>query len=157
MRRHVITVAVVFLLVPALLADAPPDKARLKQVLDAWSSLDVSRPAVFYAKDAGLAFYDVAPLKYNGWTEYENGTRAFFKTLKSASFKLNDDARVHRSGDLAWATATVDSDLVGNDGSHMKIDARWTTVWQKRGSKWLIVHDHFSAPLPEPATPAKAQ
>jgi len=30
------------------------------------------------------------------------------------------------------------------------MDARWTTVWEKRGNNWLIVHDHFSAPLPEP-------
>jgi hypothetical protein len=35
----------------------------------AWQTLDTAKAAPFYAKDAGLAFYDVAPLKYTGWQE----------------------------------------------------------------------------------------
>jgi ketosteroid isomerase-like protein len=130
---------------------SPPDKARLQQVLDAWASMDLTRPAMFYAKDPGLAFYDIAPRKYNGWSEYEKGVGELFKTLKSASFRLKDDAVVHTAGNMAWATALVDGDMVNKDGSKMKIDARWTTVWEKRGNNWLIVHDHFSMPLPEAA------
>jgi ketosteroid isomerase-like protein len=45
--------------------------------------------------------------------------------------------------------------MVNNDGSRLKIDARWTSVWEKRGDTWLIVHEHFSMPLPEPPPPKK--
>jgi ketosteroid isomerase-like protein len=135
---------------------SPPDKARLAEVLAAWASMDVSRPAAFYAKDSSLVFYDVAPRKFNGWAEYEKATVDMFKTIKSLTFRLNDDAQVHHHGNLAWATATVDGDMANKDGSLLKIDARWTSVWEKRGNNWVIVHDHFSMPLagvtPKPTT-----
>ena len=164
MKRLTIPLALALTLVggPLLHAQAPaasvspPDRARLEQVLAAWSSLDVSRPAAFYAKDAGLAFYDVAPRKYNGWAEYEKGASDLLKTVESLTFRLNDDARVHESGGLAWATATVDGEIVNKDGSRLKLDARWTSVWEKPGGTWVIVHDHFSQPLPEPPPPKPA-
>ena len=130
---------------------SPPDRAVLQQVLDAWGSLDITKPAAFYAADPGLAFYDIAPRKYNGWAEYEKGAADLFKTLKSLTFKVGDDAQVHRAGNMAWATALVDGDMLQNDGSSMKMAGRWTTIWQMRAGRWLIVHDHFSVPLPEPA------
>lgn len=136
-------------------AVAGVDKARLSNVLDAWASMDVAKPAVFYAKDVGLAFYDLAPRKFTGWSEYAKGAAAMFKTAKSLTLKLGNDAQVHQAGNLAWATATVDGTMVGTDGTSLKIDARWTTVWEKRGNEWLIVHDHFSMPLPEPSPPKK--
>jgi hypothetical protein len=33
-------------------------------------------------------------------------------------------------------------------GSRKKIDARWTTIWEKRGTSWIIVHEHLSTPPP---------
>jgi hypothetical protein len=89
-----------------------PDKARLEQVLAAWANLDVSQPAAFYAKDADLVFYDITPRKYNNWAEYEKGVIESNKKYASITFKLKDDARFHHQGNLAWATATVDGDLV---------------------------------------------
>jgi len=129
---------------------SPPDKARLEQVMAAWATMDPSKAAVFYAKDPGLAFYDVAPRSYKGWAEYEKGAREMFKTMRSLSFKMHD-ADVHTAGNVAWATALVDAVVNDKDGKQEKMDARWTTVWEKRGNNWLIVHDHFSVPLPEPA------
>lgn len=137
-------------------AASGPDRARLAQVIAAWTTLDPSKAAAFYAKDPGLAFYDIAPRKYSGWAEYAKGTTEMFKTVKSLTMKLNEDAQVHAAGNTAWATGTVDGEMVNNDGSRMKVDARWTTVWEKRGNDWLIVHEHFSMPLPEPPPPKKA-
>jgi ketosteroid isomerase-like protein len=109
--------------------------------------MDISKPAAFYAKDADLVFYDITPLKYNNWAEYEKGCVESNKKIKSVTFKLRDDARLHYQGNLAWTTATVDGEVVNKDGSRLKLDGRWTTVWEKRGEKWIIVHDHFSVPL----------
>ena len=33
-------------------------------------------------------------------------------------------------------------------GGDMEIDCRHTAIWEKRDGKWLIVHEHVSAPLP---------
>jgi uncharacterized protein (TIGR02246 family) len=127
------------------------DKAVLQRVIDAWASKDPKKAEPFYAKDAGLVFYDLAPRKYDGWTAYEKGTTEMFKTVKSLTMKVTDDAQVHTAGNVAWAAATVDGEMVGTDGSREKINARWSTVWEKRAGGWTIVHDHFSLPVPEPA------
>jgi ketosteroid isomerase-like protein len=135
----------------------PLEKSNLQSVLDAWSSMDMSKPAALYSHDAGVLYFDVAPRKYSGWDEYAKGTAEMFKSMKSISFKLNDDAQVHSVGNLAWSAATVDGVAVMGDGSKMDLPARWTSVWERRNNQWIIVHDHFSAPLPEPAAaPAPA-
>ena len=138
-------------------SSAALDKDKLQEVLTAWSTLDPSKAGPFYAKDAGLAFYDIAPRKYSGWVEYDKGVREVFKETKSLTLKLGTDAQIHPSGNIAWAAATVDGVMVNKDGSRMNLDARWTSVWEKRGNGWLIVHDHFSVPLSEPAPPAAAK
>jgi ketosteroid isomerase-like protein len=128
-------------------ATSPPEKATLEQVLAAWATLDASRAGVFYAKDdPGLVIYDIAPLKYTGWREVEKGAVNVFEPIKSMTLKLNDDAEIHTASNVAWTTATLIINLFNKDGSRKKIDARWTTIWEKRGTDWLIVHEHLSAP-----------
>ena len=126
----------------------PPDAATLQQVMNAWATLDPARAAVFYAKDQRLVFYDFLPRKYTGWAAYDKGVREGLRDAKSLSLKVVNDADVHVSGNTAWATATVDVDLALKDGSRVRLDGRWTSIWEKRGNEWLIVHDHTSAPLP---------
>ena len=33
-------------------------------------------------------------------------------------------------------------------GKPFDFDGRDTVIWEKRGGRWLIVHEHVSAPLP---------
>jgi len=33
-------------------------------------------------------------------------------------------------------------------GTAMEIDCRHTAIWEKLRGKWLIVHEHVSAPIP---------
>jgi ketosteroid isomerase-like protein len=48
---------------------------------------------------------------------------------------------------VVWTTVTVKGELVKNDGKIEMGTYRWTAVFENQGGKWLIVHDHFSAPL----------
>lgn len=151
-RRMILSLVLPLLVVAPLSAQTkhtspPPDKALLQKVLDAWGSMDVTQPAKYYASDADQVYFDIAPLKYNGFAEYAQGTKEFFKTLKGLSFHVNDDAKVHmEGGKLAWSTATVDFKMTGTDDKEQAGTGRWTAIWQKRGSNWIIVHDHFSVP-----------
>jgi ketosteroid isomerase-like protein len=66
---------------------------------------------------------------------------------KSAKFKINDDAQVHKATDnLYWCTATIDSDMWRKDGKEEKTTFRWTVLFEKKNGKWLIVHEHVSMP-----------
>ncbi len=128
-------------------------RATLEKLYAAWSDLDPAKAAPFYAKDADLTFFDVAPMKYTGWVEYAAGVPQAFAPYRSGSFTLNDDLRVHRQGDWAWATATWRAELTKKDGSQEHLEGRYSVVLEKRGKQWLVVHEHMSAPLGAAPTP----
>ena len=159
MRAHVRWLSVTLLLIslpllaqaktPAKRPATPDFKAMMQKCLDAWGTLDPANAAPCYAKDADLAFYDIAPVKYTGWEEYAKGVLAVFgPEYQSGKFFLGDDVRVHRGPRLTWTTATVDFEILRKDGTRELLkNCRWTLIWEKRGAEWLIVHEHFSVAM----------
>ncbi len=127
-------------------AGAAPDKAYLQKIWDGWATLDPSNTAKFYATGTHT-FFDIAPLKYSSWDEYEKGVRGVLSGYKSAKFTVNDDAAIHPNGDLVWATATVKDEMTNKAGKVEMGNFRWTVVFENEDGKWLIVHEHVSAPL----------
>ena len=94
-------------------------------------------------------FFDVVPLRYNGWAEYKEGVqRVFFDKISAGKLTRNDDLKITRRGDVAWMTLTFHLSFTLKTGEEMEIDCRHTAIWARRGGKWLIVHEHISAPLP---------
>ena len=123
-----------------------PDKAHLQKIWDGWSTLDPANVAQFYASGPHT-FFDIAPLKYSSWDEYQKGVRQVLADFKSAKFTVNEDADLHSAGKYVWGTATVKEEMTHKDG---KVDTgtfRWTVVFERQGAKWLVVHEHISAPL----------
>ena len=121
----------------------------MKDCYAAWSTLDPDNAAKFYARDADLVFYDIAPLKYDGgWQQYrdnfKNNVAPTFATLVIAA---KDDLKVTRQGKIAWTTLTFHVAAKMKDGSPMEFDGRHTLIWERRHGQWLIVHEHVSKPL----------
>jgi ketosteroid isomerase-like protein len=126
--------------------DLGPDKAHLQKIWDGWGTLNPDNVAEFYATGPHV-FFDIAPLKYSSWDEYQKGVRQVLADFKSAKFTVNDDAELHPAGKYVWGTATVKDEMTHKDG---KVDTgtfRWTVVFEQQGGKWLVVHEHISAPL----------
>ena len=124
---------------------AAPDKAYLQKIWDGWATLDTANVAPFYASGPHT-FFDIAPLKYSSWDEYQKGVREVLADFKSARFTVSDDAELHPAGKYVWGTATVKEEMTHKND---KVDTgafRWTMVFEKQGGKWLIVHEHVSAP-----------
>jgi ketosteroid isomerase-like protein len=126
--------------------------AEFKTLIDryyaAWSSLNPDNAAPLYAKDADLVFYDIAPLKYTGWADYAKGVRNVLGGFESLKVTPLNDLKVTRRGNIAWTTVTFHMSAKQKGGGQMEMDGRHTAIWEKRGGTWLIVHEHFSAPLP---------
>jgi len=118
----------------------------MQKILDAWATLNPDNVAMYYATGPHT-FFDIAPLKYNSWDEYQAGVKTVLADYKSAKFTVNDDAAIHAGGDPVWATATVSSEMTTKAGKVEMSNFRWTVIWQNEGGKWVIVHDHFSAPM----------
>ena len=124
-------------------------KAMIAEYYAAWSTLNPDNAAKFYAKDADLPFFDVAPLKYKNWADYHDGViKAFTETMSSGKLTPNDDLKITQRGNIVWTTLTFHLSAKPKAGGAMELDCRHTAIWEKRGNKWLIVHEHVSAPLP---------
>lgn len=130
---------------------AKDDDADIKAVVDkyaaAWGSLNPDNAAPLYAKDADLVFYDVLPLKYTGWSEYDKGVRPHFAAFESLKITPKGDLKVTRSGNVAWTTGTLQMDVKPKDGELMPLEMRQTLILEKRAGSWVIVHEHLSTPL----------
>jgi ketosteroid isomerase-like protein len=154
MRNLLTEFAIVLLAatVPPAATAAPADTAEFKSLIQnywkAWSTLNPDNAAPMYSKDADAVFFDVAPLKYNGWDEYKEGVKKVFGGAASASFVPNDDLKVTRRGNIAWTSNTFHGTINQKDGKVMQLDGRHTVIWEKRAGHWIILHEHVSAPLP---------
>ena len=124
----------------------PVNKVYLQKIWDGWATLDPANVAQFYAPGPNT-FFDIAPLKYSSWDEYQEGVKKVLAGYKSAAFMVNSDAAVHQHGDLVWTTATVKNDMTTKNNKHEMGNFRWTAVFEKQDGKWLIVHEHVSAPI----------
>ena len=123
-----------------------PDKAHLQKIWDGWATLNPDNVAKFYASGPHT-FFDIAPLKYSSWGEYQKGVRQVLAGFKSAKFTVNDDAELHLAGKYVWGTATVNEQMTHKDGKADTGTFRWTVVFEQQNGKWLVVHEHVSAPL----------
>jgi ketosteroid isomerase-like protein len=122
----------------------------MQQVWEAWSTLNPDNAARFYSKDAERTFFDLAPMKYTGWTEYAAGVKKVFADYSSAKFTLTGTSHVAQRPAIAWATATGHGALTKKTGAKDELDFRWTVLWEKSGDDWLIVHEHVSVPMAAP-------
>ncbi len=128
------------------ISSGAPDKAYLQKILDGWSAMNPANMAQYY--DQGdYNFFDIAPLKYSNWAEYQKGVADVLKVYKSLKLTLNDDTQVHTDGNLTWSTSTVKEDAVTAAGKHEMATLRWTLIFEKQAGKWMIVHEHMSEPL----------
>ena len=128
------------------------DTATFRKLIDsycaAWSSGNVANAAKFYAKDDGLVFYDVAPFSYNGWKEYAPGVqKALFDNMATGSLTAGKELKVTRRGNVAWLTVPMRLSETTKDGKSVDVQVRYTGIFEKRGTSWLLVHEHLSAPL----------
>jgi ketosteroid isomerase-like protein len=156
MTKSLVTCAVALMLLGAAPGSAKSKpaggdaefKELIRQYYEAWSSATTDKPAPLYAKDADLVFFDVAPLKYTGWDEYKVGVQKnLFDNMASGALTSKDDLRVTRKGSIAWTTVTGHLSAKMKNGQALEADIRHTAIWEKRGGKWLIVHEHVSVPM----------
>lgn len=118
------------------------------KIVASWETFDLAKIEPYYAADADLTYFDLAPLKYNNWAEYRATVpKVLFEPNTSLKLKANDDLRVHSSGKFAWATFTFGADITPKQGAASHLDGRWTMILEKRAKGWIVVHEHVSAPL----------
>jgi ketosteroid isomerase-like protein len=130
----------------------PNDDATFRKLTDdycaAWSTGNTDNARKFYAQDSDLIFYDVTPFSYHGWKEYVPGVhKALLDNAAEVKLTAGKDLRVTRRGNVAWTTVPMHFYEKTKDGKVMEAELRYTGIWEKRGSNWLLVHEHVSVPM----------
>jgi ketosteroid isomerase-like protein len=114
----------------------------------AWSTtegkLDWERTLRLYAPPGELGFYQSAC-----------GDEPALRTLeqkRDAEYTGNDvtvlpgsDLHVTRNGNVAWTTGTIDVRTTDGDGIAKNRMLYMSTVWERRGARWVIVQEHLSS------------
>lgn len=130
-------------------ASAIPDRVLMQKIMNAWASMDPTAAARYYDRSPENVFFDDdGGVRFVGWQAYEKGIRKANEALQGVKYTVNNDAIVHRAGTYAWGTATVHSKYTFRSGRRQEMQERWTLVWKKKGTDWLVVHEHFSTPAP---------
>lgn len=128
--------------------DDPTFRKLTDEYCAAWSTGNPDNAAKFYAQDSDLIFYDVAPFSYHGWKEYAPGVhKALLDSAAEIKLTAGDDLRATRRGNVAWTTVPMHFHEKTKDGKVVDADLRYTGIWEKRGAKWLLVHEHLSVPM----------
>lgn len=133
----------------------------------AWSKrLKAVDAAPFYSKDPTTLHFDIAPLKFNGWEEYERVAMAGIgQRGGTARVTIADDFKVLRGGDnMLTALFTWHVQFYDAEGKPCGAGSigRETDMWVKESDgQWRIVHQHMSRVPgdrdPAPKTPAAAK
>ncbi|MBV8891422.1 MAG: hypothetical protein JO266_05510 [Acidobacteria bacterium] len=103
------------------------DKSDLQRIWDGWSTLNPSNVARYYARGSHV-FFDIAPVKYDSWDDYQAGVIKVLSGFQSATCKVNDDVQIHKAGKDIWITATIAADMVEKSGKHDMSTFRWTAI-----------------------------
>ncbi len=137
-------------------SNASPDfKALMVEEAKAIDTLNMANAAPFHSKDPGDVFYDIAPLKYTGWAEFQEGAQRLLSQWASMKCVLGEDLQTHHRENIAWGVSTWHCDITQKSGAKEGMDGRWTVIWERHGKDWQVVHEHFSVPLATPAAPAQ--
>lgn len=135
---------------PGTKSAGAPSPALLSKIIAAWNTGDPANAAPYYDKTPADIYFDLAPLEYKGWDEYAAGVKQMFTAFESMNFRLHDDARIRNAGNTAWGTVTWSAQGKMKNGNGISMEGRWTCIWEKKASRWLIVHEHFSVPWSPP-------
>ena len=120
-------------------------RAVLDSYMDAIRATDVDRIVQHYAPD--IVSYDaIAKLEFVGREAYTEHWRACMEMCEHMVFEPQP-ATIAASGDVAFAYSLARCGGIGPDGKEHMGWMRGTQALRKVNGRWLIVHEHYSAPF----------
>lgn len=126
-------------------------EAEIREVVDQWLEAvlagDVDGIVSHYARDI-LAFDAVSQLQFKGVDAYRTHWEACLAMCPSDTmiFEIHD-LNVVAGDDVAFATALTRCGGADENAEEKAGWLRMTVGYRRRNERWMIVHEHFSAPF----------
>ncbi len=126
---------------------SPEDEVHglLDGYVDAVRALDVERIVAHYAPDI-VAYDGIGELEYAGLDAYKAHWKSCLDMCQSMIFEPHEPT-IAVSGGLAVGHYLVQCGGTGREGKECSGWFRATFAARKQSGRWLIFHEHFSAPF----------
>ncbi len=125
-------------------------KAEVRAVLDQWQEAvrakDLEGIVAHYAPDI-VAYDAIVALQFVGRDAYREHWATCLKMCTGPMIFELRDPQVAAAGDVAFCHALTRCGGTGPDGKECSGWMRMTACYRKRDGRWLVVHEHFSAPF----------
>jgi ketosteroid isomerase-like protein len=125
---------------------------RINEYCAAWTTQagepDWSTIEQLYA-DEDLMHYDaVTPHSFANVAGMKEAFAEMQQKLGLVSLELTarEGLNVFRRGDLVWTTILQDIIAKIQDGNELNFVQRQTGIWEERDGRWVMIHEHLSAP-----------
>ena len=132
---------------------ATEEKLRVQRTIDAFfeamDAQDMERMSALIARDANMVHFGTDEAeRWVGWEALEESTQDMFEGLESYEVSISDQViNLSASGDVAWFSQIVDSDVTTRSEQVETRAARFTGVLEKREGTWRFVQSHLSLPV----------
>jgi uncharacterized protein (TIGR02246 family) len=119
------------------------------RLLAAIKSRDVDAIMANYVADDSLLVFDlIPPRQYVGARAYRKDWEDFFATIPGPIVRCEiTDLRITADFSLGFSHSIQHLVASDKDGNPVDLTLRVTDAYRKMGGKWLIVHEHISAPI----------
>jgi len=125
-------------------------KDEIRDLLESWrdaaEAKDIERIVLHYAPEI-LAFDAIAQLQFKGRDAYKQHWQACMAMCPGPMIFEIHDLDIATQGDLAFGHYLSRCGATGPDGEEKAGWMRATVGCRKVNGRWLIVHEHFSAPF----------
>jgi uncharacterized protein (TIGR02246 family) len=128
-------------------------EAQVRGLIDAWVEAaranDIDRIMAAYAPDI-LSFDAIGQLQFKGIDAYRKHWQACIAMCPSPIFEIHD-LGIEAGDGVAFGHYLLRCGAKGDDGKEQTGWMRVTVCCRKTAGRWLIAHEHFSAPF-DPAS-----
>jgi uncharacterized protein (TIGR02246 family) len=125
-------------------------EAEVRELVDSWlravRAHDVDGIVSHYAPDI-LSFDAISQLQFKGVDAYRKHWEACLSMCPGPMVFEIHDLNIAARNDVAFCHCLNRCGGTGEDGEEKVGWMRMTACFRKRNGKWMVVHEHFSAPF----------
>ena len=109
---------------------------------------DVDQIMAKYTVSDALVVFDVdPPRQYTGWQAYKEHWQKFLAVCKDTPTMKISDLEIYGGDRYAYSHSIQHFACTDAKGAKVEMTMRATDAYRKVNGKWLIAHEHLSAPI----------
>lgn len=124
--------------------------AEIRELMDAWlkavRAQDIDGIVSHYAPDI-LAFDAVSQLQFKGVDAYRKHWEMCLSMCPGPMIFEIHDLNITAGDDVAFCHCLNRCGVIGENGEEKASWMRSTVCYRKTNGRWMVVHEHFSAPF----------